>query len=156
MDTYRRRIGFRTITVDTEPDEIGTPFTSVVNGVPVFAKGANWIPDDHFVTRITRERLARRVAQAVDANLNLRIWGGGIYETEDFYDVCDEFGVLVWQDFAFACSSYPEEEPIRSEIEAEAGKTSSGSSPIRRRRVERQQRKSLGLRRLGVVAWGFR
>ncbi len=121
IDAYRRRIGFRTITVDTAPDGIGTPFTFVVNGTPVFAKGANWIPDDHFLTRITRDRLARRVGQALGANLNLlRVWGGGIYETEDFYDVCDERGVLVWQDFPFACASYPEEEPLWTEVEAEA------------------------------------
>ncbi|PGH46963.1 glycoside hydrolase family 2 protein [Streptomyces sp. Ru87] len=121
LDTASRRIGFRTVTVDTTPDETGTPFTVVVNGRPVFVKGANWIPDDHFLTRITRERLERRVDQAVGAHMNLlRIWGGGIYETEDFYDVCDERGVLVWQDFPFACASYPEEEPLRGEIEAEA------------------------------------
>ncbi|WIX92093.1 glycoside hydrolase family 2 protein [Amycolatopsis sp. DG1A-15b] len=120
-DAYRRRVGFRTVTVDTEPDEAGTPFTFVVNGTPVFAKGANWIPDDHFLTRISRDRLARRVEQALGANLNLlRVWGGGIYETEDFYDVCDERGVLVWQDFPFACASYPEEEPLWTEVEAEA------------------------------------
>ena len=121
LENYRRRIGFRTITVDTEPDGIGTPFTFVVNGTPVFAKGANWIPDDHFLTRITRDRLARRVDQALGANLNLlRVWGGGIYETEDFYDVCDERGVLVWQDFPFACAAYPEEDPLWTEVEAEA------------------------------------
>ena len=120
-DAYHRRVGFRTVAVDTEPDEVGTPFTIVVNGKPVFAKGANWIPDDHFVSRITRERLARRVEQAVAANMNmLRVWGGGIYESEDFYDLCDERGIMVWQDFPFACASYPEEEPIRGEVEAEA------------------------------------
>jgi len=121
LDGYARRVGFRTITVDTTPDEIGTPFTVVVNGRPVFVKGANWIPDDHFLTRITRDRLARRVDQAVDAHMNmLRVWGGGIFETEDFYDVCDERGMLVWQDFLFACAAYPEEEPLRGEVEAEA------------------------------------
>ena len=121
LDTYARRIGFRTITVDTAADEIGTPFTVVVNGRPIFVKGANWIPDDHFLTRITRDRLERRVDQATGAHLNmLRVWGGGIFETEDFYDVCDERGMLVWQDFLFACAAYPEEEPLRSEIEAEA------------------------------------
>jgi beta-mannosidase len=121
VDRADRRVGFRTITVDTTPDEVGTPFTFVVNGKPVFAKGANWIPDDHFLTRITRDRLARRVDQAVDANMNmLRIWGGGIYETEDFYDVCDERGVLVWQDFLFACAAYSEESPLWEEVEAEA------------------------------------
>ncbi|WP_031506143.1 glycoside hydrolase family 2 protein [Streptomyces megasporus] len=121
LDVWERRIGFRTVTVDTAPDEIGTPFTVVVNGRPIFVKGANWIPDDHFLTRVTRERLERRVDQAVGAHMNLlRVWGGGIYETDDFYDVCDERGMLVWQDFPFACASYPEEEPLWSEVEAEA------------------------------------
>ncbi|WP_086709295.1 glycoside hydrolase family 2 protein [Streptomyces antimycoticus] len=121
LDTVDRRVGFRNITVDTTPDETGMPFTFVVNGTRVFAKGANWIPDDHFLTRITRERLERRVDQALGAHMNmLRVWGGGIYETDDFYDVCDERGVLVWQDFPFACAAYPEEEPLRREVEAEA------------------------------------
>ena len=121
LDATTSRIGFRTITVDVTPDEIGTPFTVVVNGKPVFVKGANWIPDDHFLTRVTREQVARRVDQALGAHMNLlRVWGGGIYETEDFYDVCDERGMLVWQDFPFACACYPEEEPLRSEVEAEA------------------------------------
>jgi beta-mannosidase len=121
LDTGARRIGFRTITVDTRPDEHGTPFTIEVNGKPVFVKGANWIPDDHFLTRITRERVARRVDQAVGAHMNLlRVWGGGVFESEDFYDVCDERGVLVWQDFLLACAAYPEEEPLWSEFEAEA------------------------------------
>ncbi|NUP24393.1 MAG: glycoside hydrolase family 2 protein [Streptomyces sp.] len=121
VDTVRRRVGFRTITLDTGPDHIGSPFTFVVNGRPVFAKGANWIPDDHFLTRVDRDRIARRIDQAVAANMNmLRVWGGGIYESDDFYDVCDERGVLVWQDFPFACAFYGEEEPLRSEVEAEA------------------------------------
>ncbi|MFD9700370.1 glycoside hydrolase family 2 protein [Lentzea sp. NPDC059081] len=121
LDEVAKRIGFRTITVDTAPDEIGTPFTVVVNDKPLFVKGANWIPDDHFLTRVTRARLARRVDQAVAAHVNLlRVWGGGIYESDDFYDVCDERGVLVWQDFPLACAAYPEEEPVRGELEAEA------------------------------------
>ncbi|MDM7854735.1 glycosyl hydrolase 2 galactose-binding domain-containing protein [Cellulomonas alba] len=121
LDAWSRRIGFRTIEVDTSGDDHGTRFTMVVNGVPVFVKGANWIPDDHLLTRITRERLARRIDQAVDANLNLlRVWGGGIYESEDFYELCDARGVLVWQDFLLACAAYPEESPLWEEIEAEA------------------------------------
>lgn len=121
LDAYERRIGFRTITIDTEPDEHGTPFTVTVNGRPIFVKGANWIPDDHFLTRITRDRLARRVDQAVGAHMNmLRVWGGGIYESEDFYDVCDERGVLVWQDFLLSCAAYSEEDPLWGEFEAEA------------------------------------
>ncbi|MFG2737713.1 glycoside hydrolase family 2 protein [Streptomyces harbinensis] len=121
LDSWQRRIGFRTLTVDTTPDDLGTPFTFVVNGTRIFAKGANWIPDDHFLTRVDRDRTRRRVQQARDAHMNmLRVWGGGIYETEDFYEVCDESGVLVWQDFLLACAAYPEEEPLRSEFEAEA------------------------------------
>ncbi|WP_136520761.1 glycoside hydrolase family 2 protein [Cellulomonas telluris] len=118
---WTRRIGFRTVELDTSPDDQGTAFTLRVNGRPVFVKGANWIPDDHLLTRLTRARLARRLDQAVGAHLNLlRVWGGGIYESEDFYELCDERGLLVWQDFLLACAAYPEEQPLRDEIEAEA------------------------------------
>ncbi len=93
----------------------------VVNDVPVFARGVNWIPDDVFADRITRDRLAERFRQAADANVNyLRVWGGGRYESDDFYDLADEMGFLVQQDFPFACAAYPEEEPIRGEVVAEA------------------------------------
>jgi beta-mannosidase len=121
LDRWERRIGFRTVELDTAEDEHGTAFTFRINGRPIFAKGANWIPDDHFLTRITRGRLERRLDQAVSANLNLlRVWGGGIYETEDFYSACDERGLLVWQDFLLACAAYPEESPLWEELEAEA------------------------------------
>ena len=121
LDEWHRRIGFRTVEIDTQPDEIGAPFTFRINGRPIFAKGANWIPDDHLLTRITRDQIVRRVDQALGANLNLlRVWGGGIYETDDFYDVGDEKGILVWQDFLLACSAYPEEDPLWGELEAEA------------------------------------
>ncbi|MFB8229149.1 glycoside hydrolase family 2 protein [Cellulosimicrobium sp. NPDC055967] len=121
LDASARRVGFRTATLEMEPDEDGTSFRFVVNGVPVWVRGANWIPDDAFPHRVTRERYAARIDQAVSANLNLlRVWGGGIYESDDFYDLCDERGVLTWQDFLFACAAYAEEEPLRSEVEAEA------------------------------------
>jgi beta-mannosidase len=121
LDTWSRRIGFRTVELDTSADEDGTAFTFRINGRPIFVKGANWIPDDHLLTRITRERLAHRLDQAVDAHLNLlRVWGGGIYESEDFYELCDERGLLVWQDFLLACAAYPEEQPLWDELEAEA------------------------------------
>ncbi len=121
LDRWERRIGFRTVAVDTSEDEFGSAFTLLVNGRPVFVKGVNWIPDDHFLTRITRDRLAGRLDQAAAAHVNLvRIWGGGVYESEDLYSLCDERGILVWQDFLLACAAYPEEEPLRSEIEAEA------------------------------------
>jgi beta-mannosidase len=121
LDRWQRRIGFRTVELDTSPDDVGGKFTISVNGRPLFAKGVNWIPDDHFLTRITAERLERRLDQAVAANVNLvRVWGGGIYESEDFYRACDERGVLVWQDFLLACAAYSEESPLWEEIEAEA------------------------------------
>ncbi len=121
LDRWHRRIGLRSVELDTSDDEIGTAFVIGVNGSPVFVRGANWIPDDHLLTRITRDRLAHRISQAVGANLNLlRVWGGGIYESEDFYELCDEAGLMVWQDFPLACAAYPEEEPHRSELEAEA------------------------------------
>jgi beta-mannosidase len=114
-------VGFRTVVLDTAPDEHGSRFHLTVNGTVIGIRGANWIPDDAFVTRLTRERYRARIADAVDANMNLlRVWGGGLYESDDFYDACDELGLLVWQDFLFACAAYAEEDPLRSEVEAEA------------------------------------
>ncbi|MBT2414242.1 glycoside hydrolase family 2 protein [Streptomyces sp. ISL-12] len=121
LDVWRRRIGFRTVELDTSADAHGTGFTLVVNGERLFARGVNWIPDDVFPSRVTRERYRERLAQAAGAGVDLvRVWGGGIYESEDFYDACDELGLLVWQDFPFACAAYPEEQPLRGEVEAEA------------------------------------
>ena len=121
VDGWNGRIGFRTVTLDTAPDEHGSPFALSVNGRPVYVRGANWIPDDAFVTRVTPERYERGIRDAIDANMNLlRVWGGGLYESEDFYRVCDRLGVLVWQDFLFACAAYSEDEPLRSEVEAES------------------------------------
>jgi beta-mannosidase len=121
LDRWEHRVGFRSLTVDTSADEHGSAFTLVVNGVPVFARGVNWIPDDVFPSRVTPARYRRRLEQAAAAGVDLiRVWGGGIYESDDFYDVCDELGLLVWQDFLFACAAYPEEQPLRSEVEAEA------------------------------------
>ncbi|MEU7866891.1 glycoside hydrolase family 2 protein [Dactylosporangium sp. NPDC049140] len=120
-EVWSRRIGFRTVELDTAADADGSQFVLRVNGEPVFVRGVNWIPDDAFVTRIGRERYAERIDQAVAAGVNyLRVWGGGRYESEDFYEVADERGLLVGQDFPFACSAYPEEEPLASEVAAEA------------------------------------
>ena len=108
LDTREQRIGLRTLRLDRHADEWGESFQFVVNGVPFFAKGANWIPADSFVTRITREQYADLLQSAADANMNmLRSWGGGIYEADDFFDLCDSLGICVWQDFIFACSTYP-------------------------------------------------
>ncbi|WP_329373105.1 glycoside hydrolase family 2 protein [Streptomyces sp. NBC_00669] len=121
LDAWQRRIGFRTVELDTAPDAHGSAFTLVVNGTALFARGVNWIPDDVFPSRIDARRYRTRLEQAVDAGVDLvRVWGGGIYESDDFYDACDELGLLVWQDFLFACAAYPEEQPLRAEVEAEA------------------------------------
>jgi beta-mannosidase len=121
FDAWRGRVGFRTVLLDTSRDQIGRRFAIVVNGLPIAIRGANWIPDDCFVSRIDRRRYDDRLQEAVAANMNmLRIWGGGIYESDDFYDIADELGLLIWQDFLFACAAYAEEEPLRSEIIAEA------------------------------------
>ena len=130
LDVWTGRIGFRTVELDIAPDDHGTRFQFVVNGEPILAKGANWIPDDCFPHRVDRDRCATRFGQATDAGVNLlRVWGGGIYESDDFYDLADELGLLVWQDFLFACAAYPEEEPLRGEVIAEAREAVSRLAP---------------------------
>jgi beta-mannosidase len=121
VDRAQRRVGFRTVEVDETPDEVGTRWAIVVNGTRVPVRGFNWIPDDPFPTEVDRDRYARRIDQAVGANANLlRVWGGGIFERADFYELCDERGLLVWQDFLFACAAYPETEEYRDEVAAES------------------------------------
>jgi beta-mannosidase len=106
------RVGLRTIELRQEPDEWGRSFTFVVNGQPLFAKGSNWIPADSFPTRLTEAALEDLIRSAAQAHQNmLRVWGGGVYEDERFYDLCDRYGILVWQEFVFSCSIYPLDEP---------------------------------------------
>ncbi|MDY3919238.1 MAG: glycoside hydrolase family 2 protein [Candidatus Limivivens sp.] len=101
------RIGLRTVTVSREEDAWGQEFAIQVNGVKIFARGADYIPDDCFYSRITREVLKRDVEAAVFANFNcLRVWGGGYYPSDEFYDLCDEYGILLWQDLMYACNIY--------------------------------------------------
>lgn len=117
------RTGIRAIRLVTEPhpDYPGTSFYFELNGVPVFAKGANHIPNDSFSPRVTLERYRHEIVTAVESNMNmLRVWGGGIYENDEFYDLCDEYGILVWQDFMFACSMYPGDEDFLDSVQAEA------------------------------------
>ena len=124
------RVGFRTVELDTTADEAGAPFLLKVNGETVLVRGANWIPDHVFLTEIDRDRYARRVDDALEANVNLlRVWGGGIYESDDLYDLADERGLLMWQDFPFACAAYSEDEPMRAEVEAEARENVTRLSP---------------------------
>uniref|UniRef100_UPI003D7EE713 glycoside hydrolase family 2 protein n=1 Tax=Kineococcus sp. SYSU DK004 TaxID=3383125 RepID=UPI003D7EE713 len=120
LDRSEHRTGFRSVRLDTAPDEHGTSCVLVVNELPVFVRGVNWIPEDHLLTRLDRARYARALGDAVEANVNLvRVWGGGIYESDDFYALCDELGLLVWQDVLLACAAYAEEDPLGAELEAE-------------------------------------
>lgn len=122
IDAQTKRIGLRTLELDRHEDEWGESFQFVVNGVPFFAKGANWIPVDAILARRTPDHYRRLVADATAANMNmLRGWGGGIYEDDSFYDACDELGICVWQDFMFACAAYPIFDPsFLANVEAEA------------------------------------
>ena len=120
-DARAVRIGLRTLEVIHRNDPDGKSFTISVNGAPVFMKGANYIPSDSFLTRVTPDRYRWLVQSAADANMNmLRVWGGGIYEDDRFYQLCDELGVLVWQDFMFACSMYPGDAPFIENVRQEA------------------------------------
>ena len=115
------RVGFRTVHVDTRADEVGRPFQIYVNGVPVHARGYNWVPIDAFLSRGDKAFYAARFADLVESNSNMvRAWGGSIYESDEFYDLADELGVMVWQDFMLACAAYPEDSATKAEIEAEA------------------------------------
>jgi len=120
-DRCTLQIGLRTLELCRQKDEWGESFVFVVNGVPIFAKGANWIPADSFPTRITDEHLEHLIRSAAEANMNmLRVWGGGFYEDDRFYDLCDRYGILVWQDFVFSCSTYPlDEEKFLENVQAE-------------------------------------
>ena len=115
------RTGLRSVELRQERDEVGKTFTFVVNGVPVFAKGGNWIPADSFPTRITEEKYRQLLESVRDTHMNmLRVWGGGIYERNDFYEMCDEMGILVWQDFMFGCSLYPGDPAFLDNVRQEA------------------------------------
>jgi len=146
------KLGLRTLELRQEPDEFGTSFTFVVNGVPIFAKGANWIPADSFPTRISDAHLEHLIRSAASAHMNmLRVWGGGFYEEERFYDLCDQYGILVWQDFVFSCSVYPDDETFFENVRVETIEN------VRRLR----HRASLALwcgnneMEWGWVAWGW-
>ena len=121
LDTRSFQVGLRTLELRREPDQWGESFTFIVNGVPIFAKGANWIPADSFITRFPDEQLEYLIQSAVAAHMNmLRVWGGGLYEEERFYDLCDRYGILIWQDFTFACSIYPADADFAENVRIEA------------------------------------
>jgi beta-mannosidase len=117
------KFGLRRVELRREKDDEGESFVVCINGEPIFCKGANWVPADSFLPRLGREDYDGLVQMAADANMNvLRVWGGGIYERDEFFDACDRLGILVWLDFMFACSTYPDHldwfcESVRKEAE---------------------------------------
>jgi len=119
--TAETRIGIRTLELIRDKDNDGTSFYFKLNGHPVFMKGANYIPNDVFLPRVTEENYRKVVETAKNSNNNmLRVWGGGVYEDDIFYDLCDENGILVWQDFMFACAMFPGDEAFLDNVKHEA------------------------------------
>lgn len=121
LDIWQKRIGLRTLTMHIGEDEYGESFAHEINGVQVFAMGADYIPEDNILPRVTPERTRDLLTQAKNANFNcIRVWGGGCYPGDDFWDICDELGLIVWEDFMFACAVYHLTEEFEENITAEA------------------------------------
>lgn len=121
IDKKSENIGLRTVKLVREKDHSGTSFYFKVNGQPVFMKGANYIPSDIFLNRVSPAEYEKLIQSAALSNMNmLRVWGGGIYENDIFYDLCDRYGILIWQDFMFACSMYPGDEAFLESVKQEA------------------------------------
>lgn len=121
LDSISQKIGLRTIELVNEKDSIGESFYFKVNNVPVYAKGANYIPQHSLQNQVNNQHYENLLNDVVDANMNmLRVWGGGIYENDIFYNLCDEKGILVWQDFMFACAMYPGDKGFLENIQKEA------------------------------------
>ncbi|MEJ5223565.1 MAG: sugar-binding domain-containing protein, partial [Anaerolineales bacterium] len=121
LDQRTYTVGLRTIELRQQPDQWGREFVFYVNGVRLFAKGSNWIPADSFPTRVTPARLEGLIRDAAAVHMNmLRVWGGGFYPDDVFFDLCDRYGLLVWHDFMFACGIYPADagffENVRAEV----------------------------------------
>lgn len=113
--------GLRSLKLVRKKDQWGESFGFEINGVPVFAKGANMIPNDIFLPRVTREQYEKMVSDAANANMNMiRVWGGGIYEDDAFFELCDKYGIMVWQDFMFACAMYPGNKAFLDNVREEA------------------------------------
>lgn len=120
LDSWKKRIGLRTLTVHIEKDEYGESFAHEVNGVRIFAMGADYIPEDNILPRVMPERTRDLLMQAKNANFNcIRVWGGGHYPGDEFWDICDELGLIVWEDFMFACAVYHLTEEFEENITAE-------------------------------------
>ena len=120
VDVWTRKIGLRTMTMHVEPDEWGTSFAHQVNGKDIFAMGADYIPEDHLLGRVNPDTTRKLLEQCKAANFNaIRVWGGGYYPEDWFYDICDELGLMVWQDFMFACAVYDLTPEFEANIRAE-------------------------------------
>ncbi len=120
-DKKAARFGIRTLKIVQTPDSTGKSFYIKLNGVPVFIKGANYIPQDNFLPRVTKQKYETLIHAAKNVHMNmLRVWGGGIYENNRFYDLCDENGILVWQDFMFSDSFYPGDTAFLNNVKHEA------------------------------------
>ncbi len=121
LASKKRRVGLRTIELITDTDEKGESFYFELNGVPVYMKGANYIPQNIFLPEVTLADREQLLDDAIAAHMNmLRVWGGGVYEDDTFYDLCDEKGILLWQDFMFACAMYPGDEAFLNNVKQEA------------------------------------
>jgi beta-mannosidase len=120
LDSWERRIGLRTMTVRRQKDKWGESFAHEVNGVLIFAMGADYIPEDNILSRVTEERTRKLLEQCAAANFNaIRVWGGGYYPNDFFFDICDELGLIVWLDFMFACAVYELTGDFEQNIRAE-------------------------------------
>lgn len=120
IDRWKRRVGLRTATMHIEKDQYGESFYHEINGIQIFAMGADYIPEDNLLGRVTKERTRNLLEQCVNANFNtIRVWGGGYYPDDFFFDACDELGLLVWQDFMFACAAYDLTEEFEENITKE-------------------------------------
>jgi len=121
IDTVSQHIGLRSVELIREPDSLGKSFYFRINGENIFAKGANYIPNDNFLNLVTAEKYENIVKSAAESNMNmLRVWGGGIYENDIFYELCDRYGIMLWHDFMFACSMYPGDDAFLENAEQEA------------------------------------
>jgi len=121
IDTVQRTFGIRTVNLNQSKDKYGRCFEFEINGRKVYAKGADWIPASLFAGSVSRQDYDRLITAAAEANMNmLRVWGGGYYEDDYFYDLCDRLGIMVWQDFMFACCYYPDRQWFLDKVAAEA------------------------------------
>ncbi len=121
IDQMQKQVGIRNVKLNLSADEHNPDFQFEVNGQPVFVRGANWVPASIFAGQATKDDYHQLLHTAAGANINmLRVWGGGHYETQHFYDLCDQLGIMVWQDFMFACAYYPDRKWFTEQVKAEA------------------------------------